>query len=68
MCAQDESSKDESSEVGPLLDSLPYHTLLCEILSSALGVTCCARILIGVLLMGDLSSEALARFIDELGL
>jgi len=50
------------------LEPIPYHTLLCEILSSSLGVTCCARLLISVLLASNLSGAALDRLLDDLGL
>jgi hypothetical protein len=50
------------------LEHLPYHALLCEILSSALGVTCCARIIVNSLLATNLSGAALDRLLDDLGL
>jgi hypothetical protein len=46
--------------------AIPYHALLCEILSSLLGVRCCARVLVSALLDESLSKSALDVIFDFL--
>jgi len=49
-------------------EPLPYHELLCDVLSSELGVRCCARLIVTALLYNHLGSAALDHFLDDLGL
>jgi hypothetical protein len=42
------------------------HTLLCEILSSVLGVKCCASLVVSALLMTPISEASLDRFLYNL--
>jgi hypothetical protein len=48
-------------------EAIPYHALLCEVLSALLGVRCCARSLISALLSGELTSAATDVIYEVLG-
>jgi len=57
------SSDEASSEEELTFDS---HTIFCEILSSYLGVTCCARVVLSALLTSPLSRVSLDEFLQRI--
>jgi len=62
----DEESSEEDSPHGN--QAIPYHALLCEILSSLLGVRCFSRLAVSALLTGKFASavdEIIADFLDD---
>lgn len=44
---------------------IPYHALLCEVLSSILGVKCCARLFVASMLRSELGRDILEGLLDS---